>query len=308
MATITAKAVSDLRAKTGCGMMDCKKALVEANGDFDEAIKILRERGLAVAAKKADRIAAEGLVDILVEGDKAAMIEVNCETDFVAKNASFQAFVKEILKLIIDNQPADVAALNTLVMANGMTVEAALKDKIFQIGENMSIRRFLTVNGTMSSYIHGKGTTGVIVKFVADDAAVNNEGFAEMAKNIALQVAAYPNIQYVDRDAVPASAVEEEMGIIKAQLKNDPKNANKPEQILEKIATGKLGKFYEANCLTENAYVKDDSMTVAKYVEGCAKAFGGNIKIDSFYRYEKGEGLQKREDNLGDEIAKMLNK
>ena len=308
MATITAKAVSDLRAKTGCGMMDCKKALVEANGDFDEAIKILREKGLAVAAKKADRIAAEGLVDILVEGDKAAMIEVNCETDFVAKNASFQAFVKEILKLIIDNQPADVEALNALVMANGMTVEAALKDKIFQIGENMSIRRFLTVNGTMSSYIHGKGTTGVIVKFVADEAAANNEGFAEMAKNIALQVAACPNIQYVDRDAVPASVIEEEMSIIKTQLKNDPKNANKPEQILEKIASGKLGKFYEANCLTDNAYVKDDSMTVAKYVEACAKEFGGSIKIDSFYRYEKGEGLQKREDNLGDEIAKMLNK
>jgi elongation factor Ts len=193
-------------------------------------------------------------------------------------------------------------------MANGMTVEAALKDKIFQIGENMSIRRFLTVNGTMSSYIHGKGTTGVIVKFVADEAAANNEGFAEMAKNIALQVAAYPNIQYVDREAVPASAVEEEMSIIKAQLKNDPKNASKPDQILEKIATGKLGKFYEANCLTENAFVRDDSMSVAKYVESCAKAFGGAIKIDSFYRYEKGEGLQKREDNLGDEIAKMLNK
>ncbi len=308
MATITAKAVSDLRAKTGCGMMDCKKALVEANGDFDEAIKILREKGLAVAAKKADRIAAEGLVDILVEGEKAAMIEVNCETDFVAKNESFKAFVKEILKLIIDNQPADVEALNALTMANGMTVEAAMKDKIFQIGENMSIRRFLTVEGTMTSYIHGMGATGVIVKFVADDAAKNNAGFAEMAKNIALQVAAYPNIQYVDRTAVPASAVEEEMSIITAQLKNDPKNANKPEQILEKIATGKLGKFYESICLTENAYVKDDSMTVAKYIETSAKAFGGEIKIDSFYRYEKGEGLQKREDNLGDEIAKMLNK
>ena len=308
MATISAKAVSELRAKTGCGMMDCKKALVEANGDFDEAIKLLREKGLAVAAKKADRIAAEGLVDILVEGDKAAMIEVNCETDFVAKNASFQSFVKEILKLIIDNQPENVEKLNTLTMSNGMTVEAALKDKIFQIGENMSIRRFLTVNGTMSSYIHGKGTIGVIVKFDADETAVKNEGFAEMAKNIALQVAAYPNIQYVNKESVPASVLDEEKGIIMAQLKNDPKNASKPEAIIEKIATGKLGKFYEANCLTENAYVKDDSMTVAKYVEYCAKAFGGKIEIDSFYRYEKGEGLQKREDNLGDEIAKMLNK
>jgi len=268
----------------------------------------LREKGLAVAAKKADRIAAEGLVDILIEGEKAAMIEVNCETDFVAKNASFQAFVKEILKLIIDNNPADVAELNTLTMANGMTVEAALKDKIFQIGENMSIRRFLAVNGTMSSYIHGKGTTGVIVKFVADEAAVKNEGFAEMAKNIALQVAAYPNILYVNKESVPASAVEEEKEIIMAQLKNDPKNASKPAQIIEKMVTGKLGKFYEANCLTENAFVKDDSMTVAKYVESCAKEFGGSIAIDSFFRYEKGEGLQKREDNLGDEIAKMLAK
>ena len=305
---ITATMVKELREKTGAGMMDAKKALVEVEGDMEKAMELLRQKGMASADKKMGRIAAEGRVGSFVSDSVGAMIEVNCETDFVAKNASFQAFVKEILKLIIDNQPADLDALNALVMENGMTVEAALKDKIFQIGENMSIRRFLTVDGTVSSYIHNKGETGVIVKFVADAAAVANEGFAEMAKNIALQVAAYSNIQYVDRAAVPASAVEEEMNIIKTQLKNDEKNANKPEQILEKIATGRLGKFYEGICLTENAFVRDDSMTVAKYVESCAKAFGGEIKIDSFYRYEKGEGLQKREDNLGDEIAKMLNK
>lgn len=308
MANISAKDVSELRAKTGCGMMDCKKALVEANGNFDEAVKILREKGLAVAAKKADRIAAEGLVDILFDesGKNAAMIEVNCETDFVAKNESFREFVKNILKVILEKRPATVEELNALDMG-GMTVEAALKDKIFQIGENMSIRRFLVVEGTMSSYIHGKGTTGIIVKFNADEAAVNNEGFAEMAKNVALQVAALPS-QYVNKEAVPASVIENEKEILMVQIKNDEKNANKPAQIIEKMVAGRLGKFYEANCLTEQAYVKDDSMTVGKYVESCAKQFGGKIEIDSFYRFEKGEGLQKREDNLGDEIAKMLNK
>ena len=308
MATITAKAVSDLRAKTGCGMMDCKKALVEANGDFDEAIKILREKGLAVAAKKADRIAAEGLVDILVEGEKAAMIEVNCETDFVAKNESFRAFVKEILGLIIANQPADLAALNALTMSNGLTVEAALKDKIFQIGENMSIRRFLAVEGAMSSYIHGNGTTGVIVKFVADDAAKNNAGFAEMAKNIALQIAAGTPPTYVTRDEVPASVLEEEKSILMAQIKNDEANAKKPDAIIEKMVMGRIGKFYERSCLVDQAYVKDDSLTVGKYVESVAKAIGQEISVNSFILFERGEGLEKREDNFAEEIAQLTGK
>lgn len=309
MATISAKLVSDLRAKTGCGMMDCKKALVESNGDFDEAIKFLREKGLAVAAKKADRIAAEGLVDISFNDahDKAAMIEVNCETDFVAKNESFGAFVKDILKVILDNEPKTLEELNALKFNDTMTVEAAVKDKVFQIGENLSIRRFLVVKGVMSSYIHGKGTTGVIVKFDADEKATSNEGFAEMAKNVALQVAALP-VSYVNKEAVPESAIAEEKEVIIAQIKNDPKNASKPDAIIEKMVTGRLGKFYETNCLTEQSYVKDDSMSVGKYVESCAKAFGGEVKINNFYRFEKGEGLQKREDNLGDEIAKMLNK
>ena len=308
MAEITAKAVAELRAKTGCGMMDCKKALKESDGNFDEAIKYLRERGLAVAAKKADRIAAEGIVDILrsEDGRTAAMIEVNSETDFVAKNATFQEFVKGLLRTILANRPADVAALMAGKFdGKDETVEAALKEKIFTIGENISIRRFLVVEGSMSTYIHGHGTTGVIVKFIADEKAESNPGYAEMAKNVALQVAAM-NCQYVDRDAVPASVLAEETEIIKVQIKNDPKSANKPEAIIEKMATGRLGKFYEATCLADQLYVKDDSMTVAKYIETCAKQFGGSIKLDSFYRYEKGEGLQKREDNFAEEIASLV--
>ena len=211
MAAITAKMVADLRTKTGCGMMDCKKALAESNGDFDGAVKFLREKGLAVAAKKADRIAAEGVVDILVseDGKTAAMIEVNAETDFVAKNEKFLDFVKGLLKTIIATKPADVAELLTKNFdGTEMTVEAKLKDMIFTIGENMNIRRFLVVEGVLTSYIHGKGSTGVIVKFEADDAAASNEGFAAFAKNIALQVAAMP-VLYLDKDSVPAKDLEE---------------------------------------------------------------------------------------------------
>lgn len=308
MAEITAKMVADLRAKTGCGMMDCKKALKESDGDVEQAVKYLREKGLSVAAKKADRIAAEGIVDIMLseDGKTAAMVEVNAETDFVAKNETFQAFVKEILKTILAEKPADVNDLLTKKMAGtDTTVEQALKDKIYTIGENMSIRRFVIVNGTLSTYIHGKGTTGVIVSFDADDKAVSNEGFAEMAKNVALQVAAM-NCQYVDRDSVPASVLDEEKEVIAAQLKNDPKNASKPANIIEKMLTGKLGKFYETYCLADQAYVKDDSMTVAKYIDTTAKSFGGNAKLKAFYRFEKGEGLQKREENFADEIASMI--
>ena len=308
MAAITAKMVADLRTKTGCGMMDCKKALAESNGDFDGAVKFLREKGLAVAAKKADRIAAEGVVDILVseDGKTAAMIEVNAETDFVAKNEKFLDFVKGLLKTIIATKPADVAELLTKNFdGTEMTVEAKLKDMIFTIGENMNIRRFLVVEGVLTSYIHGKGSTGVIVKFEADDAAASNEGFAAFAKNIALQVAAMP-VLYLDKDSVPAKDLEEEKSVILAQLANDPKNANKPAQILEKMVIGKLGKFYEKNCLLEQAYVKDDKMSVGKYVEASAKEFGGSIKVVGFFMYEKGEGLEKREDDFAAEIEKMV--
>lgn len=306
MAAITAKMVSDLRAKTGVGMMECKKALSEADGNFDEAVKLLREKGLSVAAKKAGRIAAEGVVDIMVEGNTAVMIEVNAETDFVAKNDTFKEFVRGIESVILKNKPADIDALLALNYDDSFTVDAKLKDMIFTIGENMHIRRFVVVEGVMSHYIHGAGTTGVIVKFNADDAAANNAGFAEFAKNIALQIAAGSPPSYVNRDEVPAEALEEEKKVLMAQIKNDEKNASKPDAIIEKMVTGKIGKFYERVCLVDQAYVKDDKMTVGQYVAATAKEFGGSISIDSFYLYEKGEGLEKKEDNFGAEIAEML--
>ena len=309
MAAITASMVNELRKVTGCGMMECKKALTEANGDVDEAIKLLREKGLAVAAKKASRIAAEGVVDILVADDKnsAAMIEVNAETDFVAKNEKFLDFVKNVLKTILATRPANVEELLTKQYDAELTVEAKLKDMIFTIGENMNIRRFVIVDGTVGTYIHGKGSTGVIVTFDADDAAKNNEGFAEFAKNIALQVAGAPSpVLYLNKESVPEKDLEEEKSIILAQLANDPKNANKPANILEKMVIGKLGKFYEKNCLLEQEYVKEDKMSVSQYVEASAKSFGGSIKVTSYCMFEKGEGLEKREDDFAAEIAKMV--
>ena len=308
MAAITAKMVADLRTQTGCGMMDCKKALTETNGDFDAAVKFLREKGLAVAAKKASRIASEGVVDILVseDGKTAAMIEVNAETDFVAKNEKFLDFVKGILKTIIATKPANVEELLTKsFLDTDMTVEAKLKDMIFTIGENMNIRRFLIVEGVLTSYIHGKGSTGVIVKFEADDNAVANEGFAAFAKNVALQVAAMP-VLYLNKESVPAEVLEEEKNILIAQMQQDPKMANKPQQVLEKIVEGKLGKYFENNCLLEQLYVKDDSMTVGKYVASVAKELGGSIQVVGFVRFDKGEGLEKREEDFGAEIAKMV--
>ena len=310
MAAITAKMVADLRAQTGCGMMECKKALTASNGDFDEAVKVLREKGLAVAAKKATRIASEGVVDIMLseDGKTAAMIEVNAETDFVAKNEKFQEFVRGLLKTIIAHRPADVEALNTLPYPDSdFTVEGKLKDMIFTIGENMNIRRFLIVDGVLSTYIHGKGTTGVIINFEADDVCVANPGFAEFAKNIALQVAAMP-VLYLNKESVPAADLEAEKQIQLTLMKNDPKNANKPENILEKMIMGKMNKFYEKNCLTEQSYIKDDNMSVSQYVAACAKEFGGNIAIKGFSIYERGEGLEKKEDNFAEEIASMMKK
>mgnify|MGYP000917953898 CR=1 FL=1 len=307
MANISAKEVAELRKKTGCGMMECKKALVEADGDMDAAIKVLRERGLAVAAKKADRIAAEGIVDILTEGNVTAIIEVNSETDFVAKNETFQAFVNSLLKVIIANRPADIAALNACAYPDSdMTVEEKMKDMIFTIGENMHIRRFEIVDGVVSSYIHGKGATGVVVLFDTDAATAQSDKFKEMAKNVALQVAAMP-VLYLNKEAVPAEVIAEEKNVLMTQIKNDPKMASKPEQIIEKMVTGRIGKYYEQNCLMEQAYVKDDSVSVGKYVQNTAKELGADIAVKGFIRYERGEGLEKREDNFAEEIAKMVN-
>ena len=306
MANITAKDVASLRAKTGIGMMECKKALVEANGDVEEAIKILRKRGeLKAEAKAATRIAADGIVDIMKEGNITAMIEVNSETDFVAKNASFQEFVKNLLKTIIANKPADINELMASTYVDGSaTVEAKLKEMIFVIGEKLDIRRFVVVEGVSSTYIHGVGSIGVIVTFDADEAVVAQDAFAEFAKNVALQVGAYPT-PYLNKESVPASVIEEEKAILMAQIANDPANAKKPAQIIEKMVTGRISKFYDNNCLLDMAYVKEDDMKVGKYVENTAKELGGNITVTGFYRFEKGEGIQKREENFADEIAKL---
>lgn len=308
MANITAKDVAALRAKTGLGMMDCKKALVESDGDIEKAIKILREKGLATAAKKESRVAAEGIVDIMTVGNVTAMVEVNSETDFVAKNEKFKDFVKGLLRTIIDKKPADIdALLATGYDGTDTLVKDVLVEKIAMIGEKLDIRRFVIVEGVTSTYIHGLGSIGVIVSFDADEAAVNHPGFAEFAKNIALQVGAYP-VAYLNKESVPASVVEEEKSILMAQIANDPKNASKPAQIIEKMVIGRIGKFYDNNCLLEQAYVKEDSIKVSKYVENCAKEFGGNITVTGYHRFEKGEGIQKREENFAEEIAKLTNK
>ena len=301
----TAKDVAELRKQTGCGMMDCKKALVESDGDFEAAVKYLREKGMAATAKKADRIAAEGIVDILTIDNTTAIVEVNSETDFVAKNATFQEFVKEILKTIIANKPADVEALLACNVADGEgTVADALNEHTYKIGEKLSIRRFVIVEGTVATYIHGMGATGVIVSFDTDLA--DKDGFKECAKNVALQTAAM-EVKYLDKESVPASVLAEEEAILINQMKEDPKMANKPDNILSNIVKGRLGKFYENNCLLEQAYVKDDSMSVSKYVASVAKELGGNITVTGYVRFDKGAGIEKREEDYGAEIAKMIN-
>ena len=309
MAKFTAKDVADLRAKTNCGMMECKKALDAADGDVEGAIKYLREKGLAVAAKKADRVAAEGIVDIMTseDGKTAVMIEVNAETDFVAKNETFVNFVKDIEKTVLANKPADVEELLKLPMIGSeYTVEASLKDKIFTIGENMNIRRFVVFEGNLVTYVHGKGATGVIVKMNCSEETAKTELFAECAKNVALQIAAM-SPAYLAKEDVPEAVIANEKDIILNQIKNDPKNASKPEAILEKMASGKLAKFYDNNCLLFQAYVKDDSMTVGKYVESVAKELGAELSVAAFVKYEKGEGIEKREDNFAAEIEKLVN-
>lgn len=304
MAVITAKDVAALRAKTGIGMMECKKALVEADGDMEAAVKILREKGeLKAQSKIATRIAADGLVDVMKEGDTTAIIEVNSETDFVAKNELFREFVKNLLKTIIANKPADVEALMSCKYAGeDCTVDEKLKEMIFKIGEKLSIRRFAVTEGITSTYIHGIGSIGVIVRFDTDVA--DKEGFAQFAKNIALQVGAYTT-PYINRDQVPASVLEAETAIVRAQIENDPALSQKPDAIKEKVAVGRLNKFYENNCLLDMEYFLEDSMKVGQYIEKTAKELGGKIVVAEMYRFEKGEGIQKKEEDFAAEIEKL---
>ena len=304
MAVITAKDVAALRAKTGIGMMECKKALVEADGDMEAAVKILREKGeLKAQSKIATRIAADGLVDVMKEGDTTAIIEVNSETDFVAKNELFREFVKNLLKTIIANKPADVEALMSCKYAGeDCTVDEKLKEMIFKIGEKLSIRRFAVTEGITSTYIHGIGSIGVIVRFDTDVA--DKEGFAQFAKNIALQVGAYTT-PYINRDQVPASVLEAETAIVRAQIENDPALSQKPDAIKEKMAVGRLNKFYENNCLLDMEYFLEDSMKVGQYIEKTAKELGGKIVVAEMYRFEKGVGIHKKEEAFAAEIEKL---
>ena len=290
---ITASQVKELREKTGAGMMDCKKVLTETNGDEERAIELLRERGIAKAAKKSDRIAAEGLVEAYIseDGKVGVVVEVNAETDFVAKNEEFRNFVADIAKQVAQENPADVEALlnQKSIVEPDKTVKDVLTNKIATIGENMSIRRFVRyeTNNLLESYIHGDGKIAVLVEM--------ENGTPELAKDICMQIAA-ARPEYLDRESVPAERLAKEMEILKAQAMNE----GKPEAIAEKIVQGRVGKFYSEICLVEQEFVKDSNIKVGKLVAD------KGAKIVRFARFEKGEGLEKREENFAEEVAKQI--
>lgn len=300
----TASDVKQLREKTGCGMMDCKKALTECDGDMDKAIDFLREKGLASAAKKADRIAADGQV-VAIAGDNAGVVlEVNSETDFVAGGDGFKALCNDIANIVLEQNPADVDAL-LKCEKDGKTVEDMVQDYFLVVRENMKVRRFTRFDGIVASYVHAGGKIGVITKFETTPEIAATDDFKAMGKDVCMQIAAV-NPSYINRESVPEDALEHEKAIMVAQMKEDPKMANKPEAVLTKIVSGKMGKFYKENCLVEQEFVKDSNMNVQQYVDSVAKKLGGEIKIVSYARYEKGEGIQKREDNFAAEIASMV--
>ena len=290
---ITAAQVKELREKTGAGMMDCKKVLTETNGDEEKAIELLRERGIMKAAKKSDRIAAEGLVETYIseDGKVGAIVEVNAETDFVAKNADFQAFVKDVVKQIAINNPVSVEELlaQKYITNNALTVQEVLTNNIATIGENMSIRRFkrIETTGKVASYIHGDGKIGVLVDMENADET--------LAKDICMHIAA-AKPEYLSEKEVPEERVEKEKEILKAQVINE----GRPEAVAEKIVAGRLGKFYSEICLLDQEFVKDPSKKVGELIKS------KNATINSFVRYEKGEGIEKKEENFAEEVAKQL--
>ena len=300
---ITAKDVMELRKQTDCGMMECKKALTEADGNFEKAIEILRERGLATAAKKASRVAAEGMVyaDYCPECKVGVVIEVNAETDFVAKNDKFVDFVKKATKVIMEQNPADVETLMNCKMGDE-TVDQALKELILVIKENIKVRRFVRYEGVCSAYVHGGGTHGILVNFETTNGIEAKDEFVTYGKDIAMQVAA-ANPGYVDEASVPAEVVAKEKEIMLAQMAGDPKNANKPDAVKQKMIEGKIKKFFKENCLVDQEFVKDSDMTVGQYTAKVAKDLGGDIKVIKFTHFVKGEGLEKRSDDFAAEVA-----
>ena len=310
MAEITAAMVKELREMTGAGMMDCKKALNETNGNMDEAVEFLRKNGQAKAEKKAGRIAAEGLCMVVKKDDKtAAVVEVNSETDFVAKNADFQAYVTAVATQAVESNAADMDAFlaENWNADPGKTVKEALVEKIAVIGENLNIRRFekvVAANGCVVSYVHGGGRIGVIVEAETD---VVNDGVKEAMTNIAMQVAAL-SPKYVSTEEVSEEYKEHEKEILKAQIAADPKMAGKPEQVIENAVIGRLNKELKEVCLLEQIYVKaeDGKQTVAQYIAQVAKENGANLSVKKFVRFETGEGLEKKEENFAEEVAKQM--
>ena len=308
---ITAAMVKELREMTGAGMMDCKKALTATEGDMDKAMEFLREKGLATAQKKASRIAAEGIVMLKVAEDskKAVAVEVNAETDFVAKNEKFQAYVAQVAEQALETEAADIDAFlaETWKFDTTKTVNEALAGQVAVIGENMKIRRFQKVeeeNGFVASYTHMGGKIGVLVDVVTD---VVNDEIKEMAKNVAMQIAAL-NPKYTNRSEVSEEYIAHEKEILMAQIQNDPKESQKPEKVIQGMISGRINKELKEICLLDQVYVKaeDGKQSVEKYVAEVAKANGANVTIKGFVRYETGEGIEKKEEDFAAEVAKQM--
>ena len=305
----TAADVKKLREMTSVGMMECKKALTEADGDFDKAIELLREKGLAKAAKKADRVAAEGVVCAKVcdECGIAAIVEVNAETDFVAKNADFQAFVNDVATVVIKENPADVDALKACKMGE-LTVETALQEKVLTIGENIQIRRFarFDANTVNVAYNHMGGVIGTLVALEVSDNLKDNATVKELGKDIGMQAAAM-NPAFMDKSEVDEATLAKEKEILLAQALEENKTAAKPkpEQIIHKMVEGRIGKYYEENCLLQQAFVKENKVSVEQHIAAVAKELGGEIKLVKCVRFEKGEGIEKKQDDFAAEVASM---
>ena len=305
----TAADVKNLREMTGVGILDCKKALAETDGDMDKAVEFLREKGLAAAQKKAGRIAAEGMAYAEVFADGAALVEVNAETDFVAKNDKFVEFVKDVCYVVGKFGPEDMETLMTLpYRKTGLTVQQAQQEMVLTIGENIQIRRFERYYTGMSiAYNHMNGRIGVLLNMDVSAGLDENETVIELGKDLAMQIAAM-NPTFCDKSDVSQETLDKEKEIQMAQLANDPKMAAKPDKVKEGIVMGKLGKYYEENCLLQQAFVKENKISVEKHVAEVAKSVGGEIKVKGFYRFERGEGLEKKQENFAEEIAKQLEK
>ncbi|WP_297720068.1 translation elongation factor Ts [Intestinimonas sp.] len=302
----TAKDVQALREMTGVGMMDCKKALTEADGNMDKAVELLREKGLAASQKKAGRIAAEGMAYAAVIDGVGVVVEVNAETDFVAKNEKFVNFVKGVAATVVANKPADMDALMECKYdGTDLTVTQQQQEMVLVIGENIKIRRFaFFTEGVSVPYIHAGGKIGVLVNL---ETGLTAEQVEAAGKDVAMQIAAL-NPRFWDKSQVTQDVLDEEKKIMMVQMANDPKMASKPEQVREKIVMGKLNKFYAENCLLQQEFVKDNSMSVEQYIAASAKALGGSITFKDAIRFEKGEGIEKKQENFAEEIAKQLGK